>query len=126
MNDIKPSQISQMETLFLISGIWNCLHTITASIIILTLSIGTCGMGCAFFFLPVINMVAAIMDFIAYSKLKNLNSTGTYTTAQFASILDIFTILSGSIISVILGIVNLAKNISDENVRNFMKAKGIY
>lgn len=126
MDGNKPSQISTMETMFLISGIWNCLHTVTASVMIFAFGISTCGIGCIFFFLPVINIVAAVMDFTAYNKIKNLSSPGTYSSAQFASIFDIFTILSGSIVSVILGIVNLSANLGDESVRNYFKAKGIY
>lgn len=126
MVDNKPSQIGSMETLYLISGIWNCLHTLTATIIFISFGISTCGFGCVLLILPIVNIVAAIMDFIAYNKLKNLNVTGTYSSAQFAAILDIVTILTLSIVSVILGIVNLANNLSNDEVKNYLKEKGVY
>jgi len=72
-----------------------------------------------------IRLRRSIMDFIAYNKLNNLNSFDTYKTMQFAAIMEIITILSSNVISLVFGIITLSY-INNENVIKFLKEKGIY
>ncbi len=74
---------------------------------------------------PLINAVSCVMDFMAYNKLNKLNLTGTFSTMQFAAILEIVTVLSGNIVSVIFGIMILTY-LNNTTVTSFLKEKGIY
>ena len=74
---------------------------------------------------PIINIVSCILDFMAYNKLNTQTIPGVYKTMQFAAILEIVTILSGNIVSLVFGIINL-NNLNNPAVTNYLKEKGIY
>ncbi len=85
----------------------------------------TCGIGCLLGVVPLINAVSCIMDFMAYNKLNKLNLTGTFSTMQFAAILEIVTVISGNIVSVVFGILILTY-LNNPTVTGYLKEKGIY
>lgn len=120
-----PSDISTSRTFFLISGILNILTAIGWGGGTLAFGAVTCGIGCLIGFLPILNIIAAVMDFIAFSKLNNLNQTGTYGTVNTAAIFDIVTILTGNIVSLVFGILVLTF-IQKEDFKSFLVSKGIY
>jgi hypothetical protein len=124
-----PSQLKTVKTFFLTSGIVNILILLGWSggslIGGLAGSVFTCGLSCLLVFVPLINIAAYIMDFIAYNKLNGLDKTDTFKTIQFAAILDIVSILSGNIISLIFGIITLSY-ISEPEVSAFLREKEIY
>lgn len=120
-----PSELQTAKTFFLVSGILNILGFLGWGTSTIIGGIATCGMGCLIGFLPVINIVSCIMDFIAYNKLNTLNQKGTFSTIQTASIFQIITILTGNIVSFVFGIINL-NNIGKESVSAFLKEKEIY
>jgi hypothetical protein len=120
-----PSELQTSKTFFLISGIVNILILLGWSGTTIIGGLVTCGIGCLFGLVPVINLVSCIMDFIAYNKLNTLNRMDTHGTMQFAAILEIVTILSGNVVSLIFGILTLTY-INKEEVQNFLKDKGIY
>ncbi|MCI0449387.1 MAG: hypothetical protein L0Y79_06325 [Chlorobi bacterium] len=95
--------------------------------IIYTIVLGTfsCGIGCLFGIIPVINIIACVMDFIAYNKLNSQNHTGTYSSVQFAAIFDIVTIITGNAASMIFGIIGLVY-LNNGELKNYMVQKGIY
>jgi hypothetical protein len=76
-------------------------------------------------FLPVINTIACILDFMVYNRLKNYNKTGTYSLIKFAAIFDIIVILTFNITSTIFAIIALVM-ISKPEVKQEMIDKGIY
>ena len=120
-----PSELQTSKTFFLISGIINILVLLGWGGTTIFTGLVTCGIGCLFGVVPVINIVSCILDFMAYNRLSNLDVPGTYKTLQFASILEIVTILTGNIVSLIFGIINL-NNLNNPAVTNFLKEKGIY
>ncbi|MDZ4712884.1 MAG: hypothetical protein SGI89_11255 [bacterium] len=120
-----PTELQTAKTFFLVSGILNILGFLGWGTTTVIGGIATCGAGCLMGFLPVINIVSCIMDFIAYNKLNNLNQKGTFSTVQTASIFQIVTILSGNIVSFVFGIITL-NNIGKESVKNFLQEKEIY
>ncbi|HMS33032.1 MAG TPA: hypothetical protein PKC91_03010 [Ignavibacteria bacterium] len=120
-----PSELQTAKTFFLVSGILNILGFLGWGTSTVLGGIATCGAGCLIGFLPVINIVSCIMDFIAYNKLNTLNQKGTFSTIQTASVFQIITILTGNIVSFIFGIINL-NNIGKEHVSSFLKEKEIY
>jgi hypothetical protein len=65
------------------------------------------------------------MDFIAYSRLNRMDRSGSYSSLQFASIFDIITILTGNAASIAFGIVGIIF-LNNEEVKQYMKDKGIY
>ena len=120
-----PSELQTARTFFLVSGIINILGFLGWGTSTVIGGIATCGVGCLVGFLPVINVVSCIMDFIAYNKLNNLNQKGTFGTVQTAAIFQIITILTRNIVSFIFGIIIL-NNLSKDSVKSFLQEKAIY
>jgi hypothetical protein len=120
-----PSELQISKTFFLISGIVNILILLGWSCTSILGGLFTCGIGCLIGIVPMINLVCCIMDFIAYTKLNTLNRLETYGSMQFAAVLEIVTIISGNIVSLIFGIMTLS-HINKEEVKNYLKEKGIY
>ncbi|MBC8484987.1 MAG: hypothetical protein H8D45_02990 [Bacteroidetes bacterium] len=120
-----PSEIQTSKIFFLISAIINILAFLGWGGTTLIGGAVTCGFGCLIGLLPIINVVGCVMDFIAYNKLNKLSVSGTFSTVQFASIIQIITILTGNVVSLIFGIITL-QNFSKDTVKNFLQEKGIY
>lgn len=120
-----PSELQTARTFFLVSGIINILGFLGWGTSTVVGGIATCGAGCLMGFLPVINVVSCIMDFIAYNKLNSQNQSGTFSTVQTAAIFQIITIMTGNIVSFIFGIMTL-NNLSKDEVKNYLKEKQIY
>lgn len=120
-----PSELQTSKTFFLISGIMNILVFLGWSGTTILGGLITCGIGCLVGIVPLINIVCCIMDFMAYNKLNTLNRVDTHGTMQFTAILEIVTILSGNIVSMIFGIITLT-HLNKPEVQNFLKEKGIY
>lgn len=120
-----PSSISTAKTFYLVSAILNILYGVFWLFYVVILGTATCGIGCVFFIVPVINIVACIMDFIAYNKLNTLTAPGTFGSMQFASIMDIVSVITGNIVSPVFGILTLM-NINQEEAKTFMQERNIY
>lgn len=120
-----PSELQTAKTFFLISGIINILGFLGWGGSTVLGGIASCGLGCVFGLLPIVNLVSCIMDFIAYNKLNTLNQTGTFSTVQTAAILQIVTIVTGNVVSLIFGIITL-NNLGKEHIKTFLKEKEIY
>ncbi len=118
-------QLNLLRIFFLISGILNILYGISWSGYTILGGLITCGLGCLFGAIPVINIIACVMDFNSYSRLNRMNRSGTYSTLQFAAIFDIISILTGNVASMVFGIIALVF-LNNEEVKNEMKQKGIY
>lgn len=120
-----PSEINLTRTFLLISGIINAVFGAGWIVYTLFLGLFTCGIGCLFGVLPVINIVTCALDFIAYNKLNNLDRTGTYDSIQYAAIFEIVTFLTGNPASGIFGILNIV-NLNKTEFRSFLTERGIY
>jgi hypothetical protein len=118
-------QLNLLRIFFLISGILNILFGISWIFYTIIGGLVTCGFGCLFGVIPVLNIIACVMDFVVYGRLNRMDRSGTYSSLQFAAIFDIITILTGNVASMIFGIVALVFMNNDE-VTRFMKEKGIY
>lgn len=120
-----PTELQTSRTFFLISGIMNILVFLGWGGTTILGGLVTCGIGCLLGLVPLINVVSCIMDFTAYNKLNKLDVTGTFSTMQFAAILEIVTVISGNIISVVFGIIILTF-LNNPPLIAFLKEKGIY
>lgn len=120
-----PTDLQTAKTFFLISGILNVLGFLGWGGTTLAGGIASCGFGCLLGFLPAVNIISCVLDFIAYSKLTNMNQTGTFSTIQTAAIFQIITIMTGNVVSFVFGIINL-NNFGKEEVKVFLKEKGVY
>jgi polyferredoxin len=118
-------KINLMRTFFLISAILNLITAIVWFLYTILGGLVSCGIGCIMGFLPAISIIATVMDFIAYNKLNVQNKTGTYSSVQFAAIFDIISILTGNIVSMVFGILNLMF-LNEEETRNYLIQRGIY
>jgi hypothetical protein len=118
-------QLNLLKIFFLISGILNVMYALGWSGYTLIGGLITCGLACLFGAVPVINIIACVMDFISYSRLSRMNRSGTYRTIQFAAIFDIISILTGNIASMIFGIITLVYLNNDEVIIE-LREKGIY
>ena len=120
-----PTELNTSRTFFLISAILNLLFAIGYGATTVAGGLASFGCGCLMGFIPVINIVACIMDFIAYNKINNLNQTGTFSTMQFASIMEIVCIATRNLVSMIFGIINI-NYLNNPNVKSFLTERGIY
>jgi hypothetical protein len=118
-------QVNLLRTFFLISAILNLICAVSWGGYAILGGIVFCGLGCLFGAFPVINIIACVLDFIAYKKLNNQNQTGTYSSAQYAAIFDIITILTFNIVSTVFGIIGLVQ-INNPEFKNYLTQKGIY
>ena len=118
-------QLNLLKIFFLISGILNILFALSWIFYTLIGGLITCGIACLFGAIPVINIIACVMDFISYNKLNRMDITGTYSTIQFASVFDILTILSGNVASMVFGIFGLVF-LNNEETKTYLKEKGVY
>jgi polyferredoxin len=114
-----------MKVFFLISAILNLITALVWFFYTIIGGLASCGIGCIMGFLPVISIVATVMDFIAYNKLNLQNKTGTYSSVQFAAIFDIISILTGNVVSLVFGIMNLMF-LNEEGTKNYLVQRGIY
>jgi len=120
-----PEQLNLLRTFAIISAVLNILYAIGWIIYTILGGLVTCGIGCLFGIVPVINIIACVMDFVAYNKLNSQNQTGTYSSVQFAAIFDIVTIITGNVASMIFGIIGLVY-LNNGELKNYMVQKGIY
>jgi hypothetical protein len=118
-------QLNLIKIFSLISAILNILFALGWIFYTIFAGVITCGIACLFGIIPVINIIACIMDFISYTKLNNLNQSGTFSTVQFAAIFDIITFLSGNIASMIFGIIAIIY-LNNPETKNYLVQKGIY
>lgn len=120
-----PSELQSAKSFFLISAIINILGFLGWGTSTVVGGIISCGIGCLVGFLPVVNIISSVMDFIAYNKLNTLNQKGTFSTVQTAAIMQIVTIITGNVVSFIFGIIILSYLNNEEN-KNFLKEKEIF
>lgn len=120
-----PPELQTARTLYFVSFITNIVFAVGWFFYIFLLGIGTCGFGCLFIFIPIINVVSAVYDFMAYQRLSSLNYPQTFSTLQTAAILEIVSILTVNALSHVFGIITLIQ-INKEEVKTFLKEKGIY
>jgi hypothetical protein len=118
-------QLNLLKIFYLISGLINVFFALGWSGYTFIGGLVTCGIGCLFGAFPIINIIACVMDFIAYSRLNRMDRSGSYSSLQFASIFDIITILTGNAASMAFGIVGIIF-LNNEEVKQYMKDKGIY
>jgi len=120
-----PAELQSARTFFLISAIINILAFLGWGTSTIIGGIVSCGLGCLIGFLPVVNIISCIMDFLAYNKLNSLNQRGTFGTVQTAAVFQIVTIVTGNIVSFIFGIVIMSYMNKDE-IKNYLVEKDIY
>jgi hypothetical protein len=118
-------QLNLLRIFALVSGILNIAYALGWSGYTIIGGLITCGFGCLFGAVPVLNIIAAIMDFIVYSRLTNLNRSGTYSSMQFAGVFDIISVLTGNIFSMCFGIVMLIV-LNNEEAKQYLREKQIY
>ncbi len=120
-----PTELQTAKTFFLVSAIINILGFLGWGGSTIIGGIASCGIGCLLGFLPVVNIISSVMDFIAYNKLNTLNQKGTFSTIQTAAVFQIVTIITGNIVSFIFGIIIMSYLNKDE-VKNYLHEKEIF
>lgn len=118
-------QLNLLRIFALVSGIVNASYALGWSGYTVIGGLFSCGLGCLFGALPVVNIIACVMDFIVYNRLTKMNRTGTYSTMQFAGIFDIISVLTGNVASMFFGIVTLVV-LNNEEVKQYLKEKQVY
>lgn len=121
--------LKNSKTFFLISAILHICYFfgIGTSLLFSGVIAGlfSCGTGCFVVLIPLVNIIACVLDFIAYNKLNNLNAPETFDTMKNAAIFDIISICTGNVISLVFGILVLQNLKKEENI-SFLREKGIY
>ncbi len=120
-----PSELRISKALYLTSAIINIIYAGFGLIGTIIFGSLTCGIGCLSIILPVFCTIVAVLDYIAYDKLNNLDQKNTFNSLQTAAILEIITVLVGNMIVMVLGIINLL-HLQKREVREFLINKNIY
>lgn len=120
-----PSELRTSKVLYLISSIINILYAGLSLIGAMIFGAFTCGCGCTTIIVSIFCTVVAVIDYIAFDKLNNLDQPNTYNTLQTAAILEIITILTGNMIVMVFGIINLV-HLQRQDVKEFLINKNIY
>lgn len=104
---MEPMQVihNNLRTYSMISAIGNSIAFVAGSFGVLVGGAATCGIGCLFFFLPLINLTVMIFDFIAMSKAGQPPSPSNYSFLKMAAIFDLFACFA--VVPLIMGILNL-------------------
>jgi hypothetical protein len=97
--------VNNIRTHFLIAAIGNGIAALIGTIWVIVAGAATCGIGCLFFFLPLINVAVMATDLIAMSKVQQPPSPSLYSFLKMASIFDIFACFA--IVPLVMGILNL-------------------
>jgi hypothetical protein len=106
VNDRSNPDLATLRSFFLVSGIFNALAIVAAFFWIPLVGLATCGFGCVLVVLPVLNTVAAVMDFVALTRLDG-SAENPAGFLRAAAILDIVAGFLGSMIPLVFGILEL-------------------
>jgi hypothetical protein len=97
--------VNNLKTYFLVSAIANAVAIVVGGISVLLTGLATCGIGCVFIFLPLINTTVMVFDIIAYSKASEPPSPEIYSFLRMAAILDLLACFF--LVPLVMGILNL-------------------
>ncbi len=104
--------LNTSRTYFLASGIANVLAAIAwislavfGGIVGIALSCLLSIMALLVLILPIVNLVVAVFDFLAASKVRSRPSPRVYSFLKFTAILDLFAFLA--MVPLVMGILNL-------------------
>jgi hypothetical protein len=110
--------VQNIRTYTLIAGIANAVATILGIIFVIAAGVSTFGCGCVFIVFPVLHLVAAVVDFVAYSRLGQPPTPAVYGNARTSAIMDL---ASGfAIVPLIMGIMKL-QLLGTEPVRDYFQ-----
>lgn len=105
-----------IRTYTLIAAIANTVATILGTVAVIAFGVGTFGCGCILIVFPVLHLLAAIIDFLAYSRLGGPPTAAVYSTAKTSAVMDL---ASGfAIVPLIMGIMKL-QLLGNEEVRRY-------
>lgn len=104
ISDVKL-HLSSMNNYFLVSTIGNAVGIVVGLAGVFVLGATTCGLGCLFLFLPLINVLAMVLDILAIQRLQLPPSPQNYDFLKTAAIVDIVAFFA--LIPMVTGILNL-------------------
>jgi len=114
--------IKTMKTYFMVSAITNGILALIWLALTLLLGVSTMGCGCALGVIPILNIVVLVFDIMSISKLGAPPSPSNYGSIRIAAILDMVSILTGSIIALVMGILNY-QNLGRNEVKQYFNAQ---
>ena len=112
----KPDRIQAISIMLLVSGIVNILVALGITIPLIA---GTFGLGIFCAPLTLLPIVVAVFELMAAANLL-ANPTRPVTNLQMIAIFEICCIITGNVISMVIGIVNLMFY-SDPETRNWLE-----
>jgi len=114
--------LKTMKTYFMVSAITNGILALIWLASALLLGVSTMGCGCVLVVIPILNIVVLVFDIMSISKLAAPPSPANYSSIKIAAILDMVSILTGSIIALIMGILNF-QNLGRNEVKEYFHAQ---
>jgi hypothetical protein len=104
---MEPMEVTcnNLRTHFMIAAIANGVGFIAGCIGVVVGGVASCGIGCLFFFLPLVNVAVMIFDILAMSKVAQPPSPKTYSFLKMVSIFDLFACFA--VVPLIMGVLNL-------------------
>jgi len=114
--------LKTMKTYFIVSAVTNGILALIWLATALLLGVSTMGCGCVLVVFPILNIVVLVFDIMSVSRLAAPPSPSNYSTIRIATILDMASILTGSIIALIMGILNF-QNLGRNEVKEYFHAQ---
>ncbi len=106
MKSSKPGKVTTLAVLTLVSGIVNILWSLGVVVVVLSVGIATFGLGCLLLPLAVYPLVLGILEILYAMKLLP-DAPQPTKPAKWLAIMQICDIVTGNVISLVIGIVSL-------------------
>lgn len=104
MEDLQLT-LKNMKTYYLVSAISNGVGVLLWGTYGILFGLATCGIGCLFLVLPIINLTVMILDIMAMGKVEQAPTPQAYSFLKFTAIADI--VACFILVPLIMGILNL-------------------
>lgn len=115
-----PGKLETSKIFFLVSAIVNAIGAIFWFINASAIAVATCGLGCVFYIVPVINIICCVFEFMSYARYNNLSQPGSEKLLKNTAIIEIVTVISGNLVSLVFGILNL-NNLNSPEVKEYFQ-----
>ena len=108
--------VKNVQTYSLVAGIANAVAAILGVLAVIGVGASTCGVGCLFIVFPIVNVVAAIIDFMAYARMNQPPTPQLYSFVKTSAVFDL--VACFALVPLVMGIMKL-QLLGTEEVRQY-------
>jgi hypothetical protein len=115
--------LKNVQTYSLVAGIANAVATILGILAVIGVGVSTFGCGCVFIVFPIISLVVAIIDFIAYSRMNQPPTPQIYSFVKASAVFDC--VACFALVPLVMGIMKLQLLGTEEVRQHFYSAPSV-